>query len=154
MTPLSFKNARPFLAAALLPVFAAGCAHLPDWMPGSSAEKSEVQTEEPEIEASKPLPADASFALSVANEMGLPLMDAAEADARIALSEDPAVWFEAPVEPEPIVSFGSWGTLGIEKEAGSMSAPVPAAQGRFFAFAHRSRKPMMAMPPTMRTIIR
>ena len=115
MTPLSFKNARPFLAAALLPVFAAGCAHLPDWMPGSSAEKSEVQTEEPEIEASKPLPADASFALSVANEMGLPLMDAAEADARIALSEDPAVWFEAPVEPEPIVSFGSWGTLGIEK---------------------------------------
>lgn len=114
MTLPSFKNARPFLAAALLPIFAAGCAQWSDRMSdvnGSTSEAAHSAAEGPGRIVSE----DASFALRVADEMELPLKDAPSLEARIALSEDPTVWFADPVEPEPLISLGSWGSLGLEK---------------------------------------
>ena len=70
MTLPSFKNARPFLAAALLPIFAAGCAQWSDRMSdvnGSTSEAAHSPAEGPGRIVSE----DASFALRVADEMEL-----------------------------------------------------------------------------------
>ena len=83
MTLPSFKNARPFLAAALLPIFAAGCAQWSDRMSdvnGSTSEAAHSPAEGPGRIVSE----DASFALRVADEMELPLKDAPSLEARIA----------------------------------------------------------------------